>query len=169
MPAILHQHAPGQQHIGNRPQQQGSHHKSADAPDYRLRHDQSTQPLGRGAQYLLQVHAPDAQRRQRHIEIGKVDQADAQDQDSDGNEQKQLRTAAALINITLIPEVDAGQRHQFDGRKPVSLWRKVEMGVELIGDSLRVAGIVKQQIADKVGPTVLPFLDIAYGQVQIIP
>ena len=43
------------------------------------------------------------------------------------------------------------------------------MGVELIGDSLRVAGIVKQQIADKVGPTVLPFLDIAYGQVQVIP
>ena len=39
------------------------------------------------------------------------------------------------------------------------------MGVELIGDSLRVAGIVKQQIADKVGSTVLPFLDIAYGQV----
>ena len=46
---------------------------------------------------------------------------------------------------------------------------KVEMGVELIGHSLRIAGIIQQQIADKVGPTVLPFLDIAYGQVQVIP
>ena len=117
---------------------------------------------------IMEVHAPDAQRCQRHVEIGEVDQADAQDQDGNRDKQKQLRAAAALIHIAFVPEVDAGQRHQFDGRKPVSPWRKVEMGVELIGDSLRVAGIVKQQIADKVGPTVLPFLDIAYGQVQVI-
>ena len=43
------------------------------------------------------------------------------------------------------------------------------MSIEFIGHRLRVAGIVKQQIADKVGPTVLPFLDIADGQVQVIP
>ena len=66
------------------------------------------------------------------------------DQDGNRDKQKQLRAAAALIDIALVPEIDAGQRHQFDGRKPVSLRRKVEMGVELIGDSLRVAGIVKQ-------------------------
>ena len=43
------------------------------------------------------------------------------------------------------------------------------MGVELIGDSLRVAGIVKQQIADEVGSSVTPFLDITNGHIQVIP
>ena len=43
------------------------------------------------------------------------------------------------------------------------------MGVELIGHSLRIAGIIQQQITDEVGSAVTSFLDISDGQVQVIP
>ena len=80
-----------------------------------------------------------------------------------------MRTAAALVNIAFVPEIDAGQRHQFNGRKPILVRREIEMSVELIGHRLRIVGVVKQQIANEVGPAVRPPLQVSHRKKQVVP
>ena len=81
----------------------------------------------------------------------------------------QLRTAAALVKIAFVPEIDACQRNQLNGLQPAFVRGEIKMSIEFIGYSSCVSGIIQQQVAYEIGGTIGSFLDVSGRHIQVIP